>query len=372
MNAAGIIFSDAYDVPVNELTRARTLAALPFGGRYRVVDFTLSNMANAGIQNIGIVTTRNYNSLMYHIRGGAVWDLDKKRSALTFLPPYGSDNYKGMYHSRLEAMQTHRKFIEALDEKYVVLVCCNYIGNIDLGKMIDFHIKSGARITALYTRKPMFKSEGERLPVYAIGARNKLENVEIVQKLEAGDAYGVDCFVIEKETLLEVLDMAARDNFTSFGTEVLQKMAKNGDAVAYEATETMMFMDTTADYMKSSLALLDHDIMDELFEQDGRPIETRARDSAPTRYGENAVVENCLIADGVRIEGTVRNSIIFRDVRIKKGSVVENCVIMQDAVVGENVNLSYAILDNNVIINDGRMLGGYITHPFYLDEGTVI
>ena len=117
MSTAGIIFSDSYDVDKNELTRARTLAAIPFGGRYRMIDFTLSNMASAGIATVGIVTMRNYIDLMKHTRGGAVWDLDKKRSALTFLPPHGADNVKGLYNSRLDALQTHRKFIEKLDEE---------------------------------------------------------------------------------------------------------------------------------------------------------------------------------------------------------------------------------------------------------------
>ena len=372
MNAAGLIFSDSYDVAVNELTSARTLAALPIGGRYRVVDFTLSNMANAGIDNIGLITTRNYSELMYHIRGGTVWDLDKKRSAFQFLPPYGADNSSGLYHSRLEAMQTHRRWIARLQEKYIVIVSCTYIGNIDLKKMVEFHEASGARVTAMYTRNPMFKAGGQRLAKFTIGVNNTLKHVDIAYELQAGDAFGVHCYVMETEDLIRILDETIRDGKTNFLLDVVAPLAEAGEAVAYEATETMLFMDTPSDYLRSSLKMLDRDTIYELFENKARPIVTRARDSAPSRYGENAVVENSLIADGVRIEGTVRNSIIFRDAVIKKGAVIENSVVMHDVVVGENAHLSYAILDSRVVVNDGRFLGGYITHPFYLEEGTVI
>ncbi|MBR0373800.1 MAG: glucose-1-phosphate adenylyltransferase subunit GlgD [Mogibacterium sp.] len=372
MKAAGLIFSDSYDVALNEMTKARTLAALPIGGRYRVIDFTLSNMANAGIDNVGVVTTRNYHELMYHIRGGTVWDLDKKRSALTFLPPYAADNQSDMYHTRLEALQTHRRWISRLTEKYIVIVSCTYIGNIDFDKMIRFHEASGARITALYTKNPMFKSGGQRLAKFTIGVNNTLTNVDIVYELQEGDAFGVNCYVMEVADLLKLLDETKREGKNNLVLDVLQPLAQAGEAVAYEAKETMLFMDTPSDYLKSSLKMLDRETLDELYENPARPIITRARDSAPTRYGETAVVENCLIADGVRIEGTVRNSIIFRDVVVKKGAVIENSVVMHDAVVGEGAHLSYSILDSRVVVNDGRFLGGYITHPFYLEEGTVI
>ena len=142
--------------------------------------------------------------------------------------------------------------------------------------------------------------------------------------------------------------------------------------MAYVTDETLMFIDSEASYLKSNLDLLNSDIRRELFCQELRPIITRAGNSSPAYYSDDSVTTNSIIAAGSTIEGTVRNSIIFRGVHIKKGAVVENCVINQDSTVGEGAVLNYAILDKGVLINDKRLLSGYITHPFYVKKGSVI
>ena len=139
--------------------------------------------------------------------------------------------------------------------------------------------------------------------------------------------------------------------------------------MAYEAPETLLFLDTISSYMKSNFELLDRGMRDELFYNEYRPVITKVKDSAPTKYASEAKATNSIIADGAVIEGEVRNSIIFRGVRVKKGAVVEHCVLMQDVLVGEAARLNYAVLDTNVTINDCRMLSGYITHPFYVGHG---
>lgn len=372
MSAAGIILCDSYDIEVADMTKERTLAAMPFGGRYVVIDFTLSNMGNAGISNIGIITTRNYISVMEHIRGGNVWDLDTKRTGVTFLPPYASDESQHMYGTRLEALQAHQSFLEGLEEEYLVIVSCNYIGNIDLEKMLKSHLKSGAAITAMYTRKPMFKSNGLEMNRYLVGEDGYLTGIEKIYELTEGDALGVDCFVCKRVDLMNMLKATERAGKSSLRKDVLEPLIRDHKVIGYEAESSLLFTDDTSGYLQSSLALLDRDLRVELFEQPRFPVITRALDSAPGEYGDDSVVSNCLIADGVKIDGTVKNSVIFRGAVIKKGAVVENSVIMRDTVVGENARLSYVILDNNVVVGDDRSLGGYITHPFYLEKGTVI
>jgi glucose-1-phosphate adenylyltransferase len=146
---AGIIFGDSYDVDMKEMLEMRTLAGVPFGARYRVIDFLLSNMVNAGIKNIGVITTQKYLSLMKHVSAGAPWDLDRKNSGLTFLPPFNSESIKTVYENRLEALQANISWLRDVEEEYILITVCNYVGNLDFSKMLEAHEKSGAMITAL-------------------------------------------------------------------------------------------------------------------------------------------------------------------------------------------------------------------------------
>ena len=130
--AAGLIFADSYDVELDKLTDKRTLAAVPFGGRYRVIDFSLSNMVNAGIRNVGIVMTHRYGSLMNHVKYGGTWDLTRKENGLTYLPPCAYDNNSIIYENRLEGIQANLPYIRQMNEDYVIMTCCNYVSNLDL------------------------------------------------------------------------------------------------------------------------------------------------------------------------------------------------------------------------------------------------
>ncbi|MGN0708669.1 MAG: sugar phosphate nucleotidyltransferase, partial [Anaerovoracaceae bacterium] len=166
MNAVGIIFADSYDVDIDELMKTRTLASLPFGGRYRIIDFQLSNMANSGIRNIAIITTQRYQSLMDHVRAGDEWDLDRKTSQLKIIPPLSMEKAKSVYENRLEALQANIDYLSQAREKYVVITGCNYVANIDFQAMIDYHEKSGAAITGMCVKNPYNKEPDVEATVY--------------------------------------------------------------------------------------------------------------------------------------------------------------------------------------------------------------
>ena len=175
-----------------------------------------------------------------------------------------------------------------------------------------------------------------------------------------------------REDLLDILEESIDSKKTSLRRDVLMPALADSQVMAYVTDETLLFIESTSSYLKSNLDLLNSGIRRELFGQELRPIITRAGNSAPAYYSESSVSTNSIVAAGCVIEGTVRNSIIFRGVHIKKGAVVENCVINQDCTVGEGAVLNYAVLDKNVNINDKRLLSGYVTHPFYVKKGSVI
>ena len=372
MNAVGLIFADSYDVHMDELTEKRTMAAVSFGGRYRVIDFTLSNMVNAGIRNIGVITTQKYSSLMWHVRSGSAWDLDRKQSGLRFLPPFATENVGTAFANRLEAMQANLAYLKEVKEKYVLFSTSNYIANIDFNKMMKFHIDSGATVTALYTRSPLHKEKSMPITSYDINEDGQITGADLDCDYNEADNLGISTFIMDRKELISILSRTAREGKTSFRKDVLLDLIKSKKVMACETEDSILFLDDLSCYLESNMELLNQEIRDELFQNKKRPVITRVKDSAPARYGKDAKAVNSIIADGAIIDGEVRNSIIFRGVRVKKGAVVENSVVLQDTTVGEGAHINYAVLDKEVIINDSRLLSGYVTHPFYVGKGTVI
>lgn len=370
---AGLVIADSYEHTLEGLTDYRSLAAVPFGARYRVIDFILSNMVNAGIINIGIVTTQNYFSLMRHVSSGAPWDLNRKDSAVMFLPPFATENVNVVYENKLEAMQANLRYLRELKEKYILLSGCEYIGNINVKEMLEFHISTGARITVLDMKNTHNRKNGIPVTELKVDEDHCIVDVTGTKELTDNDNIAGGVYIMEKEDLTDVLEETLREGLKSFRFDVLKKAIKDGDKVmAFKMADPMLFIDDMSCYLRSSLDLLDAGVRSAIFHKKNFPIITRVKDSPPTKYGKGAKASNSLIADGVIVEGEVKNSVIFRGARIKKGAVVENSVIMQDTAVGEGARLNYCVLDKNAIINDGRCLSGYITHPFYLGHDGII
>ena len=372
MNAVGIIFADDYDTSIDELTEKRTLAAIPFGARYRIIDFALSNMANSGILNVGVVTTTKYESLMGHIRSGAEWDLDRKQSGVTILSPFSFRSNKTRYENLLEALQANMSYLNNSTEKYVLITCCNSIGNVDYQKMLEKHIASGARVTCLYTKAPLNKQEGINCSEYETADGSVIKDVLFTNAPDEGAKVATNTYIMERLDLLDLLKDSIENNKKSFRKDVLIPLLKTSLIMGYETDAKLLYMDTVSAYLKGNLDLLDQTIRDELFRQETRPILTKVGDSAPAFYGPESKVTNSIVAAGTVIEGEVRNSVIFRGVHIKKGAVVENSVVNQYSIIGEGAKLNYAVLDKGAIINDKRVLSGYITHPFVVKKGTII
>ena len=155
MNMLGLIFADKHNSDIGELTSRRTFAALPFGARYRIIDFFISNMTNSGVRNIGVVATTKYESLMGHVRYGGEWDLDRRKSGIIVLPPFSFFSGEVRYENILEALQANIAYIRESSEPYVLFTCCDAIGNIDYAAMLEKHIETGARFTCLCTPNPI-------------------------------------------------------------------------------------------------------------------------------------------------------------------------------------------------------------------------
>ncbi len=374
MTAVGLIFSNIHDNNIPELTKQRTLGSVPFGGRYRLIDFALSSMVNSGISKIGIVTHNNYQSLIDHLGNGKDWDLARRTGGIKILPPYissfenaASNKY---YSSRLEALLGTVNFFNRCTEDYVVMSDCDVICNIDLNDVIEQHIKSGADIT--FVTKETTPAPGEVVRVVECDADGNVTDIVDQKNVCKKTRVYINVMVVKRTYLLNVLDIAISHGYTSFMQDVVRKNIGKETYKIYDYKGAYAHIGSMEGYFVCSMKLLDKDIRDQLFGIKYRPVLTKIRNSAPTRYCEGATVTNSVVAEGCVIEGTVENSIIFRGVHVGKGAVVKNCVLFQDTYVCQNAELNCVVADKNVMIKDKRKLSGHSTMPFYIGKNVSV
>ena len=370
MNVMGIIFAN--DVTMGDLTSKRTMASLPFGGRYRQIDFHLSNMACAGIRHVGIISRHNYQSLMNHVGDAEEWGLELGEGGLEFLTPYAmstTDRYRG----KLENLYFAMDFLEyGADDEYVVMADSAILSNMDLTKVLQSHVESGKDITVV-TKAGI--ANGEKQLDLAVKLNKNGEIADIAVDYVAPEGYlaSMDLFVLRNSWLKEQVKECVARNQYHMDRDLVMGLFQKGIATinVYQFDGVALFNESVEEYFRNSLALVDKEVRHDLFGAH-HPVYTKVRDRVPSYYGENCEIENCLVADGCMLEGEAEDSILFRQVTICEGAEVENCVIMNDTVVGEGSELKYVILDKNVTVRPGSRLIGTPKNPIIIKRGETV
>ena len=377
MAVAGLIFSNIHNAEIPELTSVRTMASLPFGCRYRLIDFPLSNMVNSGITKIGIIAHNNYQSLMDHIGTGKDWDLARRSGGIKILPPfitaYDSGNGNRLYKNRLEALMGVTHFIAKCTEEYIVLSDCDLICNIDLDDVLTAHKENNADVT-IVTRtigaNEMFAAEElAKVTVAEDGAITEIVNYR--GGIEGAEV-STNIMVFNRLFLLNVINDAISHGYKRFYQEMLVSRLATARINAYHYDGVCLQVNSLVSYFNCSMQLLKPEVRNSLFNVPHRDVYTKLRNSAPTVYSGDSKVVNSYVADGCVIEGTVENSIIFRGVRIGKGTVVKNSILLQDTFTGDNVSLNCVITDKNVSIRNDRVLSGHESMPFFISKGAMV
>jgi len=374
MTAAGLIFSNIHDAAIPELTARRTMASIPFAGRYRLIDFALSNMVNSGITKIGLITHYNYQSLLDHIGNGKDWDLARRTGGIKLLPPFitAYDNAvaKRVYQTRLEALMGVMHFINRCEEEVLVLSDCDVICNVDLNAVLEQHERNGADVTLITaTVDTAEQSIDANAHVPVANAEGRMTDLTEYAGEQGKVEICSDIMLVRRTYLQRVVTEAVARGYTSFYKDILARNVATDRIYLCHYSGFFARVNSLASYFRCSMRLLDPPSRKDLFYRRNLPIYTKVRNSAPTRYLEGASVKNSLIADGCVIEGTVENSILFRGVRVGKGTVIRNSILMQDTTTGDNVRLGCVIADKDVTIEEGRELCGHTTMPFYIGKG---
>lgn len=371
-NALGIIFPNSHDALVPELVNERLMASIPFASRYRLIDFVLSSMTNCGINNVSLMVSNNYHSLMDHLGSGREWDLVRKNGGLNIFPPF-ADKTNKPFVGRVGALAGILDFLRDAKENYVVLADTNVVVNFDYNALIDAHIATGADVTLVYNEQEFPES------IKTTTANDKgfyytfdIEDGRITKMFVNSRASGVQNFamgisLIGRELLIDLVNNAYVHGEEYFERDVLLKQLSRLNVQAYKYDGYVARISDMRSYFEENMRLLDDHNLDALFSP--APVYTKIRDDTPTRYIEGAKVRNIMVADGCLIEGEVENSILFRGVKVAKGAKVKNSILMQGTVVEAGADLEYVITDKNVTVTAGKGLKGTETFQVYIVKG---
>ena len=373
-NAIGIIFPNSYDSLVPELAGDRLMASIPFAGRYRIIDFLLSSLANCGISNIAIVVRENYHSLMDHLGSGREWDLLRKNGGLSIFPPYAEKNMK-VYSGRVEALESILPYLKSKKEKYVIMMDANIAVDFDFNAMLAEHIESGADVTIAYTEQEI-PAELIRAGVHGdMYYTLKLDDGRVRRIFMNSEMCGkqnlsMNIYIMDREALIDKIHAAFVRGYSYFERDILAPRLEKYNIRGYKYDGYYARICGLKSYFDENMKLLDDENLDALFT--GGQIYTKIRDDNPTRYINGCKTKNNLVADGCVIEGDVENCVLFRGVKIAKGAKIRNSVLMQDTVVKAGARLDYVVTDKNVTIEVGQELKGTDTQPFYVAKGHTV
>lgn len=363
----GIIFPNMHDETIPDLIAHRTMASVPFGGRYRMVDFPLSGMTNSGIRSIGVIVRKNYQSLMDHVGNGREWDLSSKRGGLNIFPPYGRD-VDEMVPGRLSSLQAAYTYLENRKEPIVVMSDCNIICNIDFTELVEAHLASGADITTMYEKTNLMEDMRRDNTTYTLSDSGQVTEIRLNDYRSGPQNICMNVYVIGREFLIDVLRDAKTRSLSFFEQDLLVKNLKKIKLQGFEYKGYLGRIYDMGSYFKENMRLLDPKNLEALF-LNNRPVYTKVRDEAPVRYAIGSSVHNSIIADGCIIEGTVENSVLFRGVHVGKGAVVRNTIIMQGSQVQAGAQIENIITDKDVLIGEGQTLRGAASYPVFISKG---
>lgn len=374
-NTLGIIIGFDSNNDLRELSEHRPVASVPFGGRYRVIDFMMSNLVNSGCYQVAVLMRDKYQSLLDHLGSGKDWDLSRKRGGMFLLPPNAfapksSPLVTENYRTSLEALGSISDMLNKNKSEHVLICSADIVANIPLDEVMKEHKKSEADVTIVCTKNP----EGGAFDMFLdLSPRHEVEDIR------NGDNMGGKCkyksmgiYIMKRKYLQSLLSDCVTHNLRSFERDAMQHVFKRGDKVhGYVFDKYSAKIENVKGYFSASMDMLDKDIRDQVFLKN-RPILTKIYDEAPTYYGEDAEVSDSLIADGSRIEGTVENSIIFRGCTIAKDAVVKDSIVLPNSSIGEGVELSYVVTDKGVTVRENRKMVGGATYPVAIAKNATV
>ena len=340
-----------------DLTKQIAKPAVSFGGKYKIIDFPLSNCINSGIDTVGVLTQYQPLALNDYVGGGAPWDLDRMRGGLTVLPPYQGSTHSDWYKGTANAIYQNIKFIKQYDPDYVLILSGDHIYRMDYNKMLEQHKATGAACTVATITVPM--EEASRFGICNTNKDGSIYEFEEKPKAPKNNQASMGIYIFTTKTLIEYLENDEEDENSSndFGKNIIPNLLANGEKLySYAFDGYWKDVGTISSLWEANMDLIGDEPVLKLLESDMR-IYSKNKARAPQYVGSDAVIENSLVSEGSRIDGTVKNSILSGGVIVEKGAVVVDSVIMEDVVIKKNAKVYTAIIDANTIVEAGATVG---------------
>ncbi len=374
-NVMGIIYTTKDDIAMRELSTTRAGAALPVVGRYRMIDFMLSNMVNSGIKNIGVIVQKNYHSLMDHLGSGQEWDLHTKTDGLFILPPFQTRENVGHYDGTLDAIRSNLGYLRRSKQEYVIMTSSYGVYNTNYDDFVQQHLDNGADISVMYTRSYTETNVSSSMmnghTYFNVGEDGMIKELEIGPNVPNYPNFSMNVILMKRTLLIHLVDQAVAHGMHDVHRDLLNFYVRTQALRirGYEYKGYYRCIESIPSYYRFNMDMLSYPLRQEMFGI--RPVYTKVRDEVPAKYAEGAKCQNSLVADGCIIEGEVINSVLFRGVRVRRGAVVKNSVIMQECDIQENVEVDNVIFDKLVTIRSGKLIGQK-AYPVVIGKGITL
>ncbi|MEE1185071.1 MAG: glucose-1-phosphate adenylyltransferase [Acutalibacteraceae bacterium] len=339
------------------LTSKIAKPAVPYGGKYRIIDFPLSNCTNSGIDTVGILTQYKPLELNDYVGSGKPWDLDRLNGGVHILPPYQGQQGGDWYKGTANAIYQNIEFIERYDPKYVLILSGDHIYKMDYSKMINEHAKSGAACTIAVLEVP--EDEASRFGIMNTKEDDTIYEFEEKPKNPKSNLASMGIYVFNWDKLRKYLteDEKKPDSSNDFGKDVIPAMLNEGELLkVYRFNDYWKDVGTVDSLWEANLDLLNPKIDLNLSDSNWR-IYSRTTGMPPQFISDKANVENSLVTDGCEICGNLDYSIIFDNVTVEEGATVEYSLVMPGAVIKSGASVKYAIIAENAVIENGASVG---------------
>ena len=343
---------------LGELTQDIAKPAVPFGGKYRIVDFTLSNCRNSGIDTVGVLTQYQPHVLQNYIGNGKHWDLDQKAGGVTLLPPYQCDSMERWYDGTAHAIYQNIKYIESYDPEYVLVISGDHIYKMDYKKMLDQHIKTEADATISVINVPW--SDADRFGIINVShSTNRITEFEEKPQKPKSNLASMGIYIFKWSVLKQYLNKDEHDMASSkdFGQDILPAMLEdNLELYAYKFKGYWKDVGTIQSYWEANMDLLSIET-NPILKHPEWPVYTADSLQPPMYLDEGAKIQQSLISDGCQIEGRVENSVLFSGVKVGKGAYTKDSVILHNSVIEDNAVIRRAIIGSDTIVERGVKVG---------------
>ncbi len=334
------------------LTEVRSEPATPFGGKFRLIDFPLSNCVNSGIYNVAVLTQYRPRSLNDHIGIGKPWDLDRATGGVRLLQPYRGGPYGDWQQGTADAVRRNLDYVLLQDEEHVLVLAGDHIYLMDYRPMLRQHVDNDVDLTVAVRRVNPY--EVHRYGIVSVGPENRIEAFQEKPKRSRGTLASMGIYIFRKDVLVDIL---TETDFIDFGEDVVPAMLSSHHTLnAYQFPGYWADVGTVQAYWEANVSLLAEEPALDLYNLDW-VVHTRSEERAPSKIGANAKVDGNLLSNGCRVNGIVERSVLSPGVFIAEGAIVRDSVILNDSVIESGAEIDRCVIDKQVLIGEGAKVG---------------